>query len=256
MQPKILFTDINDIEYNILLNTDIDSISKLIHFKQTSKIIDDNNFWLEKFKHDDIPIITKRTDYRTWIEEYKKVQTSIDLANKILIINDIEMNTEEYGTSGWISVNNFSTTSQLYKDAFLNICNKNIFPANISDHLKNLDTSMKFNINIGINQNDKRLNVFVYNVETDNEGEFTQTITYKEINNFITKAVYYGLRITDDGFDDGLEFIIPNKDFKQYDYESEKYYAYRRYGYWEMLNTLDKNTIQFLLNNVKSKLKD
>lgn len=247
MQPKILFTDIYDVDFNVLLKLDIDSFDELMHLKQAVNIMD-NNFWTEKFKHDNIPIITKKTNSQSWIEEYKKIRTLVDLANKILIINDIEMNAKEFDTDGWISVSDISTKSEIYKD----VC-KNIVPNKTLNHLENLDPSVEFIINIGVNQRDKDVNIFVYNAETDDQYEFTHTLTYEEMHNFIVKALYYNLRITDDGFDDGLEFIMPNKDFKVYGYANEQYYAYKRYGYWEMLNTFDKHTIQFLLNNVKSK---
>ena len=79
-----------DIIFNVLLNADIDNILPLcLTNHDNNKICEDVYFWINKFKHDKLPIMVELypiTIYQ-WVIEYKHVETCYGTVKNILIIN-------------------------------------------------------------------------------------------------------------------------------------------------------------------------
>jgi hypothetical protein len=61
-------------EYNILLQADIETINTLCHVSKVFKnICQDYHFWKEKFTINQLPLILKQTIVDDWIKEYKTI---------------------------------------------------------------------------------------------------------------------------------------------------------------------------------------
>lgn len=85
----------DDLLYNILLKSDIDSILQLkLVFKQVENIAD-KLFWINKFANDGLPIQHIRDNFKDWIKEYKYTFASkkkaVDFVNLLFIEYDYRL---------------------------------------------------------------------------------------------------------------------------------------------------------------------
>ena len=63
--------------YNFLLNNNINNIQSLsIVNKQNMEICNNNHFWIEKFKHDNLTFFYQPKTMKEWIDMYKMVNNS------------------------------------------------------------------------------------------------------------------------------------------------------------------------------------
>ena len=96
----------DEILFNILLNSDnIEHISQIN--KNTFNICNSVYFWQEKFKHDNLLILTKEspTSINKWIKEYQYVFNAYRQAHHIYTINNIEATRKIDQTTGEIILN-------------------------------------------------------------------------------------------------------------------------------------------------------
>jgi hypothetical protein len=88
-----------DIVYNILLQMDINDISALMTDKVTHQninaVLNDAQFWFDKFSHDQLPIMTIGNNAQEWIIEYDNVvevtRSVNNYMNDVLKNNKIEI---------------------------------------------------------------------------------------------------------------------------------------------------------------------
>lgn len=76
-----------DALYNILLSMHINDIYALYTDKTSVKninnILNDTQFWKDKFDYNDLPIINKMNNVYEWVKEYQKVLHATQETNKI-----------------------------------------------------------------------------------------------------------------------------------------------------------------------------
>lgn len=96
----------NDVLFNILLNSDMDTIKNLCINKNALMICNDSYFWQEKFNIYHIPIMSKTlpTTMNEWIKEYEKVSNAHKEAINIYAINNIEAIRPLNTTDGMINI--------------------------------------------------------------------------------------------------------------------------------------------------------
>lgn len=73
----------HDFYENILIHLDINDIVKMCTLEKNSpKICHDFDFWICKFKHDNLPILSNLlpTNMKGWMREYKKVKHCYNIA--------------------------------------------------------------------------------------------------------------------------------------------------------------------------------
>jgi len=79
------------IMFNVLLNSDIDTIHKMYNESDIAKeICNDKYFWEKKFEQDKLILINYKTDIDSWTNEYKKVYNATIDADDIIKISLIE----------------------------------------------------------------------------------------------------------------------------------------------------------------------
>jgi hypothetical protein len=80
-----------DVYENILLNFDIDTLQNACSTNKNHKICNNFNFWIAKFRHDNLPILALHLPetINQWIKEYKKVLKAADKTDYVysLVIN-------------------------------------------------------------------------------------------------------------------------------------------------------------------------
>ncbi len=76
----------NDLYYEILLNSDIEDIDNLCMInKSFNNICQSKYFWIDKFNKDKLPLIKKHNKTVDWVIEYKKVLYVINRVNNVLM---------------------------------------------------------------------------------------------------------------------------------------------------------------------------
>ena len=73
----------NDTLYNVILNSDINTIQAYcVSSKNVYKMCDDKYFWLNKFQHDNLPILytIEPINYQQWLLEYNYIN---DIKNTV-----------------------------------------------------------------------------------------------------------------------------------------------------------------------------
>lgn len=80
------------IRRNILHYCDINTLKNMCVIDKLSvEIVNDSNFWIDKFKTDDLLMfLSQKNGSEEWIKEYEKVSEAKNNARKILIVNRIE----------------------------------------------------------------------------------------------------------------------------------------------------------------------
>lgn len=74
-----------------ILNSNIDELKyQCLSNKQALGYCQSNDFWINKFKHDKLPLFTTHNTINQWIDEYKLMQKYKYQAQDILMINKIE----------------------------------------------------------------------------------------------------------------------------------------------------------------------
>lgn len=69
-----------DVLYTILLNADIDEINNLCYIKPFNKLCSEQ-FWINLFQNDHLPIIEHQHTIPDWVKEYKKIYSIIYKVN-------------------------------------------------------------------------------------------------------------------------------------------------------------------------------
>lgn len=108
--------------FNLLLKSDIETLTNFCFTSNTAhKICQDKYFWEQKFKHDNIKIITEQSLAISWIKEYKKVKQCIMDADDIITISLIEKDEDKrvetiYSNNGTIQILNGGDDLTRYND--------------------------------------------------------------------------------------------------------------------------------------------
>jgi len=223
--------------FEILKNT---TIKSLRHFSITNKkineICQDKYFWVEKFKHDNLPLFTEPNDYNEWTKEYIKMYDIKTTAKKVLIINDIERKrTDQWQSEGKIEI--FNNDKVNIKDFF-------------NDEKIEID---EFTDNLKINFKDYT-EIFDINLEDDNyilhyinhqfygnheiQYEVQQIKSKNEIIIILTHLIYYKCKIQDINFNEGIPFLIAGQEPSINYNEDKNLWFNRRVGLWEALDYL------------------
>jgi len=93
---KIILTGNKDVDYEILLNLNIHDITALcLVNKYTQKLCTDNNFWVQKFENDKLPLIYYQDTPAEWTLLYKETLKAKKKAEYSIIINDIELKNDD-----------------------------------------------------------------------------------------------------------------------------------------------------------------
>ena len=91
IKDKMNYIETDFIVFNVLLNSDIDTIYKMYNESDAAKeICNDKYFWERKFENDKLILINYKTNIDSWINEYKKVYNATIDIDDIIKISIIE----------------------------------------------------------------------------------------------------------------------------------------------------------------------
>lgn len=223
--------------FEILKNTTIKSLQQFSMIdKKINEICHDRYFWIEKFKHDNLPLFSEPNDYNEWIKEYNKMYDIRKTAKKVLIIHDVERKR----TSRWKS------------EDFIEIFNND--KVNIKDFFDEKKIEIdEFTNDLKVNSKDYVEDFFIW-TENDNyildyinhqfygndeiQYEVQQMKSKDEIITILTHLIYHKCKIQDLNFDEGMSFLIAGQEPDANYTEFEKLWFNRRVGMWEALDYL------------------
>ncbi len=78
-----------------MLNSNIDEVkTQCLTNKTAFNHCSHKDFWVEKFKHDRLPLLSSPSNINEWIKQYKLIQSFKYKAQEILMINKIESERE------------------------------------------------------------------------------------------------------------------------------------------------------------------
>jgi len=218
--------------FEILKNTTIKSLPQFSMInKKFNELCHDKYFWIEKFKHDNLPLFSEHNDYNEWIKEYNKMYDIRTTAKKVLIINDIERKrTDKWESEGCI---------EIFNNENINITN--FFDddkSEINDIIGNL---IEFIQDYYIYRVDNHyiLQCIIVDTRLDYEyqHDFKETKSKNDIITILTHLIYYKCKIQDISFD-GIPFLIAEQEPPINYSENEKLWFNRRVGIWEALDYL------------------
>jgi len=216
--------------FEILKNT---TIKSLRHFSMTNKKINEichnKYFWVEKFKHDNLPLFSEPNDYNEWIKEYNKIYNIRKTANKVLMINDIERKrTDRWESEGCI---------EIFNNENINITNFfNDDKSEINDIIGNLIEYSKDYYIYSVD-NHYILQCIIYTrLDYEYQHDFKEIKSKNDIITILTHLIYYGCKIEDLSF--GISFLIAGQEPPINYSEDEKLWFNRRVGMWETLDYL------------------
>ena len=83
---------LDDVWFNILLNTDVNDLQKVCYTnKNTINICTNDYFWIQKFNHDGYPLFSENnTSLQDWINEYNTIRRADRLANYLIKLVTME----------------------------------------------------------------------------------------------------------------------------------------------------------------------
>lgn len=220
----------DDVYFNILLNSQIDTLRNLcLTQKNTALHCNNNYFWIKKFEHDNLPLLSDQNSISGWINEYKKVVNIQHKAANLLLVNDIERTRQYLSTNGTISI----SLDKEYDD-YLN----NILPPNLLKQLPYFSTpdSFTFIVLIPIT-NGYTMAYYIQPLGNEDHEVFAINSSYNEILNVIIKFLYYApdIEILDELSND---FFPTTNDGLYYGDEETKAMLYKRDAIWDTLKYL------------------
>ncbi len=216
---KIILTGNTDVDYQILMYLEPESLNKICRTnKYSRKLCDNQSFWIDKFKHDKLPIIYNPDLLDKWLLLYKSTTLAKKNAEYALKIQNIENNKFDIEIQ-------IDTDDALFLGSILSQFNKNIKLQKIKSVFINTLDGLTYNI-------------IPYGL-INNIPDFT--VNRKDTETLLTYFYIYSYPIR-------LEFNILSNDIQLLatddfltDYPDYSHEIYKRNG---MLNTLiymDKN---------------
>lgn len=224
-----MLTNIKDIDDQILLQLDAKTLLSYHYVNKLSNKYFDTVFWNNKFNYDNIPIIKETT-----LHEYIKCARCVKLVKMLFIISDMNKDDNIYINLGKCKLKTIllnTPLTELYekisRSTFLN------------------------NLVIRIEQYKKEYCLEILKYPTIRIGRrnenFFRDIKFNTVFLVLYKAFYYNLLVDDDN---GVPFIVEDREFDYGNaYSTEKYY-YERYGQYQLLNYIPDNMFNSLYNNL------
>jgi len=179
-----------DTIYNILLNTDIDSLNELCFLnKTTHQHCQNKHFWIEKFKHDQLPMMhILPKNIKEWINTYIVLKKSQDKMQLLLKVNQIESLMIHDPSPGLIII----TLSIEHKELDMILPKKllNVLPKDMSlvDGMNDYFTYLELQL---LKNNDYQLTFFIQPLEEDDRFGYDIILSFKETLDFLTLFYYY-----------------------------------------------------------------
>lgn len=268
-----MLTGIKEVDNKIFQYLDSNTL-KMIYYinRYSNNLLKDNQFWLNKFNCDNLPILDNVPSF----QEYIKIDNCKRYAEKIIIVNDMESHRENNTTSGEIIIEfhindvlHYQEDNRTYNDTFMKFSNNydrlfKLLPDHIDDFNPFIEKDASYYIDIFIKEKNgyKIVRVLFYNYDTGIEKCFDYIIDYENILQLLTRALYYR-NISIESYDDnGISFII--KDFALFnDYinnrkrcsNDDKIIAYQRAALFQFLDYSCEDIIKMYLNRIKNKIK-
>lgn len=165
--------------FNIMIESDIETINNLCVTNKNNNVCNNEYFWVEKFNHDNMPIIIYRNNFSTWIKEYIAVKEAKIKALEILQL--------------------YLENSTIAKD----VIKLDIWELNSTEYLHfTLPTDIITNIHDGIYAGWlTTLNITVdltedgyYNIKYVGSKNKSEILTYNEIKNILINLIYLKYR--------------------------------------------------------------
>ena len=99
--------------YNILMQSDIDSIVQLSLVSKHVKNLTDKQFWINKFENDKLPLFNQHVIFNDWVNEYKRTLAAKEKAVKFvqLLFIEYDFRNQEHHKYGY--VNEFKLTATI-----------------------------------------------------------------------------------------------------------------------------------------------
>jgi hypothetical protein len=193
-----------DLYHNVLLTSDIDTLQQLcVVNNAVNSYCHDKFFWVEKFKHDNLPLPRELpTSYKLWVMLYKTMLMCKRTAINVLLINQIEKNRQVDPTTGVITVT-------LFDNYDLNA----LLPQELLDKIEQPETEyFSFLIITLLENGNYELTYVAQSMEQDTYVEFKYPMTYSTMVQFLTLMLYNdpNLEILDDRSLDIREFYATN----------------------------------------------
>lgn len=230
---------IDEVNYHVLLHSDTKTLKNSYFLNKTFyRILNNGRFWRDKFCYDQSPILDNHPSF----QEHIKILNCKDNAEKILLLNTIECNSEvKKYTDGHIVItfnNDIKTLTKLLPE------NEEKFQSFLKDQ-----TNFEIYIIMKPVYNCKDCDIVCLTIFRDypdiNCRSFARNYSFTEILFLLTKALYYRCIIKDGIEDSSNEFLCENV------VNGNKNYFHRREILSE-LNFTDKEILQFYLNKLKN----
>ena len=77
-------TTIRDIDYEVMLHLDIDTLINFVQLNQYSQKLSNSEFWKNKFYHDHLPLLKEHKTFSNWAAEYKNTYRATWMSEKII----------------------------------------------------------------------------------------------------------------------------------------------------------------------------
>lgn len=180
---------INDEWFNILINTKTNRLKYVcMTDKNTLRICSNNNFWYEKFNHDQLPIINPGHTINQWISEYDRVFEAITIAEKLILL----LKSERHNI---LSAKNHINFKLPFENTYRHFITP-LIEDDFMDFKENIDQ-----IELSFVLNDTNVNLAFLPIESGGYGfESHDTLSYNDLKNIFFKIFYYYPDV--DPFDD------------------------------------------------------
>lgn len=77
-------TTIRDIDYEVMLHLDINSLINFVQLNQYSQKLSNNEFWRNKFYNDHLPLLKEHKTFANWVTEYKNTYRAKWMSEKMI----------------------------------------------------------------------------------------------------------------------------------------------------------------------------
>lgn len=205
-----------DAWFTILLHADIKTVMSYYRTHQL-RILDHRHFWVEKFKHDDLPIFEIYTNTKDWFNEYKRVYNATIKTHGLL----------------------YMISREIHDDYTMHIELENIDQLPINNIIPNIDTlDISYDNTIYIHLSDEPV-ITVFNEQEDLDIKLVVTMDIVEkLLVYLFYNGYIGRKNTDLYDDKMLEYIVTQQHNKKNYIAREIERLTYRYKYWKRIKKL------------------
>ena len=208
-KENVLLTGTADVDYQILYRLDVNDLTNVcISHHYTQQLCDNQQFWINKFKQDDLPIMSEPTTLQEWLTLYQLVSQAKTDVRHIMMMKNITKQNE-------ILV--FGKQSVLYK--FLNKSSRHR----------------------------DRIKVTIKNIKDEYTYEFYKqkpiSISEHDILQFLIKIRY--MQLFDDYQGDITEYDITDHKKRPYFVDSNVIHYYSELGGDDYYNNIDTLNVRY-----------